>query len=208
MLVFKVRNSDSMPRKNSYWTACYFTDEMGSYKNWGELSWAELREDYQRRYSDAYCAWVSKSDNPDFCLVGIKGITLDFASLLEEDKPIIAFGPKDPTMVMEIPRQTFFVDGEFDSERVFVGASLPMQTQDGYRISGIVESINDDVVVMDFNHQLAGERVHYVGEVVAVRDATPEELNPAPHGCGCGCGHDHGHDHGCDCGSCDCGGCN
>lgn len=98
MLIFKVRNSDSMPRKNSYWTACYFTDEMGSYKNWGTLSWAELREDYQRRYSDAYCAWVSKSDNPDFCLIGIKGITLDFAGLLEEDKPIIAFGPKDPPL--------------------------------------------------------------------------------------------------------------
>ncbi len=122
--------------------------------------------------------------------------------------PEDAFGPKDPNMVMEIPRDTFFIDGEFDSERVFVGASLPMQTQDGYRINGIVESINDEVVVMDFNHQLAGERVHYVGEVVAVRDATPEELNPAPHGCGCGCGHDHGHEHGCDCGSCDCGGCN
>ena len=98
MLIFKVRNSDSMPRKNSFWTACYFTDEMGSYKNWGSLSWAQLREDYQRRYSDAYCAWVSRSDNPDFCLIGIKGITLDFASLLEEDKPIIAFGPKDPPL--------------------------------------------------------------------------------------------------------------
>ena len=98
MLIFKVRNSDSMPRKNSYWTACYLTDEMGSYKNWGNLSWADLREDYQRRYSDAYCAWVSKSDNPEFCLIGIKGITLDFAALLEEDKPIIAFGPKDPPL--------------------------------------------------------------------------------------------------------------
>lgn len=98
MLIFKVRNSDSMPRKNSYWTACYFTDEMGSYKNWGNLSWADLREGYQRCYSDAYCAWVSKSDNPEFCLIGIKGITLDFASLLEEDKPIIAFGPKDPPL--------------------------------------------------------------------------------------------------------------
>lgn len=98
MLIFKVRNSDSLPRKNSYWTACYFTDEMGSYKNWGTLSWAELRENYQRLYSDAYCAWVSKSDNPDFCLVGIKGITLNFAALLEEDKPIIAFGPKDPPL--------------------------------------------------------------------------------------------------------------
>lgn len=98
MLIFKVRNSDSMPRKNSYWTACYFTDEMGSYKNWGNLSWADLRENYQRNYSDAYCAWVSKSDNPDFCLIGIKGITLEFAGLLDEDKPIIAFGPKDPPL--------------------------------------------------------------------------------------------------------------
>ena len=98
MLIFKVRNSDSMPRKNSYWTACYFTDEMGSYRNWGNLSWADLREDYQRRYSDAYCAWVSKSDDPEFCLIGIKGITMDFAGLLEEDKPIVAFGPKDPPL--------------------------------------------------------------------------------------------------------------
>ena len=98
MLIFKVRNSDSMPRKNSYWTACYFTDEMGSYKNWGNLSWVDLRENYQRRHSDAYCAWISKSDNPEFCLVGIKGITLSFASLLDEDKPIIAFGPKDPPL--------------------------------------------------------------------------------------------------------------
>lgn len=98
MLIFKVRNADSMPRKNTYWTACYFSDEMGSHKNWGNLSWADLREDYQRRYSDAYCAWVSKSDDPDFCLIGIKGITLDFASLLEEDRPIVAFGPKDPPL--------------------------------------------------------------------------------------------------------------
>ena len=98
ILIFKVRNTDSMPRKNTYWTACYFSDEMGSYKNWGNLSWADLREGYQRRYSDAYCAWVSKSDDPDFCLIGIKGITLDFASLLKEDKPIVAFGPKDPPL--------------------------------------------------------------------------------------------------------------
>lgn len=98
MLIFKVRHTNSMPRKNTYWTACYFSDEMGSYKNWGNLSWADLREGYQRRYSDAYCAWVSKSDDPDFCLIGIKGITLDFASLLEEDKPIVAFGPKDPPL--------------------------------------------------------------------------------------------------------------
>lgn len=135
---------------------------------------------------------------------GIEGMCVGdkFDFSLEPDE---AFGQKDPNMIMEIPRSTFFVDGEFDSERVFEGAVLPMQTQDGYRINGTVEKITDEIVVMDFNHQLAGERVRYVGEVVTVRDATPEELNPAPHGCGCGCGHDH-HDHGgCDCDSC--GGC-
>ena len=98
MLIFKVRNSGYMPRKNTYWTACYFSDEMGSYKNWDNLSWADLRIHYQRRFSDAYCAWISKSDEPDFCLIGIKGITMDFANLLEEDRPIVAFGPKEPPL--------------------------------------------------------------------------------------------------------------
>jgi len=50
--VFKVRNSDNMPRKNSFWTASYFTGDMGSFKNWGDNSWAELRQKNQRTYSD------------------------------------------------------------------------------------------------------------------------------------------------------------
>ncbi len=48
MVIFKVRVNDNMPRKNTFWTASYFINEMGSYKNWGELSWAELRKQYQR----------------------------------------------------------------------------------------------------------------------------------------------------------------
>lgn len=39
MTVFKVRHSDNMPRKNSFWTATYLIGDMGSYKNWGEKSW-------------------------------------------------------------------------------------------------------------------------------------------------------------------------
>ena len=70
--VFKVRNSDNMPRKNSFWTACYLTGEMGSFKNWGDYSWLDLRKDYQRDYSDAYCAWIAKATEEDFCLIGIK----------------------------------------------------------------------------------------------------------------------------------------
>lgn len=98
MAIFKVRNSDNMPRKNSFWTASYLIGEMGSFKNWGNNSWATLRQRYQRNYSDALCAWIQKSDENDFCLIGIKNLTVEFVKLLEADKPIIAFGPKDPPL--------------------------------------------------------------------------------------------------------------
>lgn len=87
-----------MPRKNTFWTASYFINEMGSYKNWGELSWAELRKQYQRYCSEALCVWLSKSDESNFCLVGIKNINVEFAQMLEKEKPIIAFGPSDPPL--------------------------------------------------------------------------------------------------------------
>ncbi len=98
MAIFKVRNSDNMPRKNSFWTASFLIGEMGSFKNWGNNSWADLRQNYQRTYSDALCAWIQKSEENDFCIIGIKNLTTEFAQLLESEKPIIAFGPKDPPL--------------------------------------------------------------------------------------------------------------
>lgn len=96
--IFKVRKSDNMPRKNTFWTASFLIGEMGSFKNWGSNSWAELRKGYQRTYSDALCVWIQKSEESDFCILGIKGLTTEFAQLLENDKPIIVFGPKDPLL--------------------------------------------------------------------------------------------------------------
>lgn len=110
--VFKVRHSDNMPRKNSFWTATYFVGEMANFRKWGDLSWVELRSKYQKDFSDANCIWISKSDEADFCLVGIKGLTMEFARLLEEqENPIIAFGPKDPPLqylynLLEIVKST------------------------------------------------------------------------------------------------------
>lgn len=96
--IFKVRKSDNMPRKNTFWTASFLIGEMGSFKNWGGNSWAELKKGYQRTYSDALCVWIQKSEDSDFCILGIKNLTTEFAQLLETDKPIIAFGPKDPPL--------------------------------------------------------------------------------------------------------------
>lgn len=99
-----------------------------------------------------------------------------------------AFGPHDPDQVARLEKDVFAVDGKFDSEMVKKGAVLPMMTSDGYRINGLVVDVTDDEVEMDFNHPLAGKDVRFKGSIITVREATPEELQPA-HGCGCGCHH-------------------
>ena len=87
-----------------------------------------------------------------------------------------------------------------------------MMDSNGNRLNGSVLEVKDDVVVMDFNHPLAGETLHFSGEVIDVHEPTAEEiaaLSAPAGGCGCGCddcGSDCGdHDHkdgGCGCGSC------
>lgn len=109
--------------------------------------------------------------------------------------PAEAFGERNPDLVQVLDKSLFVIEGEFDGDRVFEGAFVPMMTSDGMRIEGIVKEITDSTVTIDFNHQLAGETVKYVGKVINVREATEEEKNPPRHQCG-GCG-------GGDCGGCD-----
>lgn len=118
-----------------------------------------------------------------------------------------AFGPREDEQIATLDREIFEVDGKFDEEHIKKGAIVPMMTADGYRINGIVLEVTADKVKMDFNHPLAGKDVRFSGKILAVRDATPEELNPQ-HGCGCGCHGDCGDDCGCDdhhCGDDHCG---
>ena len=98
--IFKVRNSENMPRKNSFWTAVDLRSEKGDmtkFANWGDLSWRQLRNQYQSDYCDCFCAYISKAEDPKFCLVGIKNMTIDLINHLEIND-IIAFGPKDPPL--------------------------------------------------------------------------------------------------------------
>ena len=89
-----------------------------------------------------------------------------------------------------------------------VGNLIPMMNNQGGIIPGKVLEVKEDVVVMDFNHQMAGKELHFVGEILTVREATQEELTDGLHGefkqqggcSGCsGCG-DGGSD--CSCGGC------
>ncbi len=115
-----------------------------------------------------------------------------------------AFGERSDEYIITLEKDVFSPDGKFDSEMVKVGAWLPMMTADGFPINGHVLEVNADNVKMDFNHPLAGSSVRYKGEIITVREATADDVQPA--GCGCGCGCDHG-DCGddCHCGDGDCG---
>lgn len=101
-----------------------------------------------------------------------------------------AFGPYDPEQIATLEKDLFLVDGKFDDEYIVPGAYVPMMTADGFRINGLVKEVKPDSVVLDFNHPLAGSAVRFDGTILAVRDATPEELHPA-HGCHCGSGDCH-----------------
>jgi FKBP-type peptidyl-prolyl cis-trans isomerase SlyD len=111
-----------------------------------------------------------------------------------------AYGLGTEEAVVEIPKQVFEVEGEFDKELVSVGNAIPMMDGEGNRLNGVVVSVNTESVTMDFNHPLAGDNLHFTGKIVGIRDATSEELQ---HGhlhsasnCGSCCDSDKG-----DCGS-------
>jgi FKBP-type peptidyl-prolyl cis-trans isomerase SlyD len=131
-----------------------------------------------------------------------------------------AYGDVNEDAVVELPKHVFLVSGKFDDELVKIGNTVPMMSSNGQRLNGLVLEVNDDVVTMDFNHPLAGEDLYFAGKVMAVREASDEEvaqiLSGSGGGCGCGsggcgsgcgddgcsddsCGTEHSHG-GCGCG--------
>ncbi|MCL1944180.1 MAG: FKBP-type peptidyl-prolyl cis-trans isomerase [Candidatus Azobacteroides sp.] len=110
------------------------------------------------------------------------GDLFDFKIPAEE-----AYGKYDDGKVIDLPKELFEIDGVFDDEKVYEDAVIPMMDSDGDRLTGTVVSVVDDVVVMDFNHPLAGEELHFSGKVEVVRDAAEEEIQFAlnPQGGGC-----------------------
>ena len=108
-----------------------------------------------------------------------------FSFVLEPEE---AYGEYIEAHVVELPKKLFEVDGKFDEERVAEGQTLPMLDERGNRMMGSVLEIKSDVVVMDFNHPLAGETLHFDGEVIDVHEPTEEEINALSHEEGCdGC---------------------
>ncbi len=96
--------------------------------------------------------------------------------------PEDAYGMRDEEQVVRIDK------AEFDGMDIAVGMMLVAEIEGG-RSAFMVTEIGDEHITADFNHPLAGQTLHFIVEIVEVRDATPEELEHGHvHGPG---GHDH-----------------
>ena len=124
-----------------------------------------------------------------------------------------AYGEYLQEGLMELPKTMFFNgDGEFDEERVYTGAIVPMNTTDGQVVKAQVCEVTDKTVTIDLNHPYAGEDLHFTGKIIAVREASEAELDAIRHprhGCGgCGGGCHKSEDGNCGkCGDSSCGNC-
>lgn len=155
----------------------------------------ELMEKATEQHPLTYCEGIGMM-LPKFeeALHGLqKGQKFDFRIACQN-----AYGEYDTDSVMQLDKCMFNNgDGEFDSERVQVGLIVPMNTVDGKVVNAQVCEITDTHVTIDLNHPLAGENLHFVGEVMSVRPATDKEIEALTHPHHCHC---HGNCHG-DCNS-------
>ena len=144
--------------------------------------------------SQAKGVFVEKADkdNPLTFLFGTGSMIPGFEKNLSGKKsgdtfnfqiaPEEAYGKFELEAIVNLPKEIFKTDGMIDKDLLTVGNIVPMTDNEGNRMHGKVMEVAETTVKMDFNHPLAGKELHFVGEIILVRLATPEEL-------------DHGHVH-------------
>ena len=91
-----------------------------------------------------------------------------------------AYGEKDDRAIAQLPADMFNETGLPP-----VGEVLPLQDNEGNQFRAVVVEVTPEAVVADLNHPMAGKTLNFDIEILAVREATPEELS-------------HGHAHGID----------
>ncbi|MCB1823581.1 MAG: peptidylprolyl isomerase [Candidatus Competibacteraceae bacterium] len=96
--------------------------------------------------------------------------------------PADGYGEYNPQAVFEVPREQFP-----PNEAIQVGMRVQGESPDGV-LNFTVLAVNEQGVVLDANHPMAGKNLNFEVEVLEVRDATAQELSH-------GHVHPHGHDH-------------
>jgi peptidylprolyl isomerase len=104
--------------------------------------------------------------------------------------PEEAYGQRDESRMHDFPRSE--VPEGMDPK---LGETLMLSSPDGQQIPARVDRIDDEKVVFDLNHPLAGQSLTFNIEVVGIS----ETATRAHIGCGCGCSDDGCGDAGCHC---------
>jgi FKBP-type peptidyl-prolyl cis-trans isomerase SlyD len=98
-------------------------------------------------------------------------------------EPADAYGEVDAELVQRVPREAF--EG---IEQIEPGMQFEARSPEGGSQVVVVKEVADDGVVIDGNHPLAGQTLHFDVSVEEVRAATDEEV---AHGHVHGPGHSH-----------------
>jgi FKBP-type peptidyl-prolyl cis-trans isomerase SlyD len=143
--------------------------------------------DYTLRLDDGEVIDTSSGDDPLEFLQGegqiIPGLEQELYGMAVGDAkrvtvaPADGYGDYDSQAFETVPPDAFPPDLELTE-----GMRLHMRDQSGEVFEVYVAEIGDDGVLLDFNHPLAGETLHFDVTIATLRQATPEEL-------------DHGHAH-------------
>lgn len=84
-----------------------------------------------------------------------------------------AYGEVDMDAFQIVPRSTFPEDMDLEE-----GMGLNLRdAQSGQPVQATIAEIRDEGVMLDFNHPLAGETLHFQVKIPALRRATAEEMS-------------------------------
>ncbi len=87
-------------------------------------------------------------------------------------QPEDGYGQMDDSLIERFERANFdFID---EPE---VGMEIVLETPDGEEMPAVVEHVDDQSIVLNANHPLAGIVLHFKVKVVDIRPATQEELD-------------------------------
>ncbi len=86
-------------------------------------------------------------------------------------EPAEAYGEKQLENIQKVPREMFPEDVEIKP-----GMQFNARSAEGQPLTVTVTAVEDDGIVVDGNHPLAGVRLHFEVKVVDVREASNEEL--------------------------------
>jgi FKBP-type peptidyl-prolyl cis-trans isomerase SlyD len=125
---------------------------------------------------------TSRGGEPLGCVAGagqiIEGLEAELATMQAGEKrsvrvpPERGYGLREEGMVQKVPRARLPVDDVRVGDQFQTGPDRqdPVVT---------IVAIEGDEVLLDANHPLAGQELHFEVELVARRDATPAELQAA-----------------------------